>query len=101
MDDYIPVSQTLTFNNERQKCVNITIIDDPFLERSVEIIKLTLTRTEGLNERIQFTTDEGVIRITENDGTNLNFYSKLVLISLFSSHSYSRSGEDNVQCIRR
>ena len=70
VDDYVPVSQILTFNNERQRCVNITIIDDPFLERNVEIIKLTLTRTEGLNERIQFTTDEGVIRITENDGTN-------------------------------
>ena len=71
VDDYVPVSQILTFHNERQKCVNITIIDDSFLERSVEIIKLTLTRTEGLNERIQFTRDEGVIRITENDGTHL------------------------------
>ena len=70
-DDYIPVLETLTFHNERQKCVNITIIDDAFLERPVEIFKLTLTRTEGLNERIQFSTDEGEIEITENDGTKL------------------------------
>ena len=71
VDDYIPVSQTLTYHNERQKCVNITIINDAFLERHVEIFKVTLTRTEGLNERIEFTTDEGEIKIKENDGTNL------------------------------
>ena len=71
MDDYIPVSQILTYHNERQKCVYITIIDNPFLERSVELIKLNLTRTDNLDERIQFSTDEGVIEITENDGTNL------------------------------
>ena len=71
MDDYIPVSQILTYHNERQKCVYITIIDDPFLERHVELIKLNLTRTDNLDERIQFSTDEGVIEITENDGKNL------------------------------
>ena len=70
-DDYISVSQILTFHNERQKCVNITIINDASLERHVEIFNLTLTRTEGLDERIQFSTDEGEIEITENDGTKL------------------------------
>ena len=70
-DDYIPVSQILTFHNERQKCVYITIIDNAFLERHVEIFKLTLTRTEGLDERIQFSTDEGVIEITEYYGKNM------------------------------
>ena len=81
--------------------MNITIIDDAFLERRVEMFKLTLTSNDDLDERIQFTTDEGEIKITENDGTKLYlFYSKLVLISFFFSHSYSRSGEDNVQCIR-
>ena len=71
VDDYIPVSQILTFHDERQTCVNITIIDDAFLERHVEIFNLTLTRTEDLDERIQFSTDEGEIEITENDGTKL------------------------------
>ena len=64
----MPVSLNLTFFNEKQNCVNITIIDDEILESAVESFKLTLTRTEGLNERIQFTTDEGEITITENDG---------------------------------
>ena len=79
MDDYIPVSQTFTFHNERQKCVYITIIDDAFLERPVEMFKLTLTRTKGLNGRIQLSPDEGVIEITENDGKNCNMilYRKL------------------------
>ena len=64
----MPVSLNLIYHNERQKCVNISIIDDAILESAVESFKLTLTRTEGLNERIQFTTDEGEITITENDG---------------------------------
>ena len=68
MDDYLPVSLDLTYDNERQKCVNISIIDDTILEDAVETFKLTLTRTEGLDERIQFTTDKGEITITENDG---------------------------------
>ena len=68
MDDYLPVSLNLTFHNERQKCVNISIIDDTILESAVETFNLTLTRTEGLDERIQLSTDEGEIRITENDG---------------------------------
>ena len=67
MDDYIPVSQNLTFLNERQKCVDITIINDTSLEKP-ESFYLTLTRTEGLDERINFTSDEGVITITDNDG---------------------------------
>ena len=68
VDDYMPVSLTLTFDDERQKCIHITIIDDMVLERPVESFKLTLTRTEGLDERIQFTANEGGITIRENDG---------------------------------
>ena len=71
MDDYLPVSLNLTFHNKRQKCVNISIIDDTILESTVETFKLTLTRTEGLDERIQFTTDKGEIRIIENDGITI------------------------------
>ena len=74
------------------------IMDDTILESAVEIFNLILTRTEGLDERIQFTTDKGEIRITKNDGM---YCRKLVIISLFSNQWYSRSGEDNVHCIRR
>ena len=91
MDDYL---LNLTYHNERQKCVNIKIIDDTILESAVEIFNLILTRTEGLDERIQFTTDKRIIK-------NGMYCCKLVIISLFSSQWYSRSGEDNVHCIRR
>ena len=94
MDDYLPVSPNLTYHNERQKCVNIKIMDDTILESAVEIFNLILTRTEGLDERIQFTTDKRIIK-------NGMCCCKIVIISLFSSQWYSRSGEDNVHCIRR
>ena len=67
MDDYILMSVNLTFYNESRMCVDITIIDDVSLERP-ESFYLTLTRTEGLNERIQFTTDKTKITINETDG---------------------------------
>ena len=69
--DYMPVSQVLTFNRERKICLYVPIIDDKSLEMTEESFKLTLTRTEGLDERIQFTTDEGQITIRENDGMYL------------------------------
>ena len=56
----------MTFVDETRNCINIILINDMSLERS-ESFKLTLTRTEGLNERIQFTTDEGEITISEKD----------------------------------
>ena len=86
----------LTFYNEDSgMCVDITIINDTSLERS-ESFYLTLTRTEGLNERIQFTADKAKITINENNGNycKIVFGIKLVLISLFSRHNYSRSGQD-------
>ena len=71
----MPVSVDLTFYNEDSgMCVDITIIDDVSLERS-ESFYLTLTRTEGLNERIQFTADKAKITINENNGIIVRLYS--------------------------
>ena len=66
-DDYtLPISW-MTFGDEIRKCIDIILTNDTSLERS-ESFKLTLTTsTEGLNDRIQFTTREGEITISEKD----------------------------------
>ena len=104
--DYVPVSQVLTFERERRTCMNVPIIDDNSLEINEESFKVTLTRTEGLDERIQLTTDEGQVTIRENDGMYYVLYSsdcipsvKNCFFLLFSRVCYCGSGEEGIHCL--
>ena len=91
--DYVPVSQVLTFDGERRKCLSIPIIDDNSLEMNEESFKVTLTRTEGLDEGIQLTTDEGQVTIRENDGMYYVLYSSdAIAIFVFSSPEFAIVG---------
>ena len=52
---------------ERRSCINITIVDDEVPENT-EYFNLNLERN-GLHERIQLDPTDGLVQITENDGT--------------------------------
>ena len=52
---------------ERRSCINITIVDDEVPENT-EYFNLTLERS-GLHERIQLDPVDGLVQITDNDGT--------------------------------
>ena len=59
---------TVQFNEcEQSSCINITIMDDDVLENT-EFFNLTLERN-GLHERIQLDPVDGLVQITNNDGT--------------------------------
>ena len=51
-----------------RSCVNVSIINDIVLE-NVESFDVTLDRTTGLDSRIALEPVDGVIEITDNDGT--------------------------------
>ena len=52
---------------ERQRCVNVTIVDDDILEMT-ESFHVTLERTPGLDMRIRLDQVDGVVEITDDDG---------------------------------
>ena len=53
---------------DKQRCVNVTIVDDDVLETVVESFTVTLERTPGLDSRITLRPVDGVVEITDNDG---------------------------------
>ena len=62
------ITTTVQFNEcEQRSCINITIMDDDVLENT-EFFNLTLERN-GLHERIQLDPVDGLVQITNNDGT--------------------------------
>ena len=62
------ITTTVQFNEcEQRSCINITIMDDDVLENT-EFFNLTLERN-GLHERIQLHPVDGLVQITNNDGT--------------------------------
>ena len=52
---------------ERRSCINITIVDDEVPE-DTEYFNLNLERN-GLHGRIQLDPVDGLVQITDNDGT--------------------------------
>ena len=55
-----------------RSCVNVSIINDVVLE-NVESFDVTLERTLGLDSRITLNPVDGVIEITDNDGTRSHY----------------------------
>ena len=53
---------------ERRSCVDIPIVDDDVLENS-ELFNVTLERN-GLDSRITLDPVDGLVEITDNDGTH-------------------------------
>ena len=55
-----------------RSCVNVSIINDIVLE-NVDSFDVTLERTLGLDSRITLNPVDGVIEITDNDGTHSHY----------------------------
>ena len=68
MDYSSAINTIVQFNEcEQRSCINITIVDDEVPENT-EYFNLNLERN-GLHERIQLDLVDGVVQITDNDGT--------------------------------
>ena len=68
MDYGAAVDTIVQFNEcERRSCINITIVDDEVPENT-EYFNLNLERNR-LHERIQLDPTDGLVQITDNDGT--------------------------------
>lgn len=66
--DYIATITILSFAAcQERECVHIDIIDDS-VQEEIETFRITLQRTTGLDSRITFSLDVGVIEIEESDG---------------------------------
>ena len=81
---------------ERRRCVNVTIVDDEVLERTMESFDVTLERTTGLDNRIAFNPAKGMIVIRENDGMFLDrhAYGVMFNVLLYHRECCGGSGED-------
>ena len=66
--DYGAPSLILMFGScETRSCVNVDIVDD-LVDEPVELFRVTLNRTNGLDSRISLNPVDGQIEIIDNDG---------------------------------
>lgn len=53
---------------QKRQCINVTIVVDKVVERSLEKFSVTLKRASGLDRRIKLYPVDGEIGITDDDG---------------------------------
>ena len=77
-EDYRSISTQVAFNNdcnrdncEVKKCVRIYIVNDRITE-NIEMFRVTLSETAGLDSRITLGPNEGQVTILDNDSECLH-----------------------------